>query len=173
LQLRLTRLLAATQGLQQQVRERVDAALAEASDPYERHTLVNTAVGALNDAGLAVQAEQVLLAELPRSHSPYYFMLSLAAGAKRRGDMAGAVDWYRKAWEAAAGPATRLQWGVTYLNSLLELSPQDAQRIALAEQGLRADIAAAGPDAFEQRNLSQLKKLSDEKWLAGHEETNP
>ena len=109
-----------------------------------------------------MQAEQVLLAELPRSHSPYYFMLSLAAGAKRRGDMAAAVDWYEKAWNAAAGPATRLQWGVTYLNSLMELSPQDTARIDQAEQGLRADIAAAGPDAFEQRNLAQLQKLSAE-----------
>ena len=167
LQMRLTRLLASTQGLQQQVRERVEAALAESTDPYERHTLVNTAVSALNDAGLGAQAEQVLMAELPRSHSPYYFMLSLATAAKRRGDMAAAVDWYEKAWNAAVGPATRLQWGVTYLNSLMELSPQDAARIEQAEQGLRADIAAAGPDAFEQRNLAQLQKLRDEKWLAG------
>ena len=167
LQMRLTRLLAASQGLQEQVRERVDAALAEAGDPYERHTLVNTAVSALNDAGLAARAEQVLLAELPRSHSPYYFMLSLAAGAKRRGDTAGALDWYRQARDAAVGPATRLQWGVTYLNSLQELTPQDAERIEQAERGLRADIAAAGADAYEQRNLAQLQKLRDEKWLAG------
>lgn len=167
LQMRLTRLLTSTQGLQRQVRDRVEAALAESADPYERHTLVNTAVSALNDAGLGAQAEQVLLAELPRSHSPYYFMLSLAAGAKRRGDMAAAVDWYEKAWNAAVGPATRLQWGVTYLNSLMELSPQDALRIDQAEQGLRADIAVAGADAFEQRNLAQLQKLRDEQWLAG------
>jgi hypothetical protein len=167
LQMRLTRLLTSTQGLQAQVRDRVEAALAESTDPYERHTLVNTAVSALNDAGLPAQAEQVLLAELPRSHSPYYFMLSLATGAKRRADMAGAVDWYQKAWNAAAGPATRLQWGVTYLNGLMELSPQDTLRIDQAEQGLRADIAAAGADAFEQRNLAQLQKLRDEKWLAG------
>ena len=166
LQMRLTRLLTATQGLQEHVRGRVEEALAEASDPYERHTLVNTAVSALNDAGLSGQAEQVLLAELPRSHSPYYFMLSLAAGAKRRGDMAGAVDWYQKAREVAVGPATRLQWGVTYLNSLMELSPQDAVRIGQAEQALRADIEVAGADAFEQRNLAQLQKLRDEKWLA-------
>ena len=165
LQMRLTRLLTATHGLQERVRARVEAALAASTDPYERHSLVNTAVSALNDAGLSAQAEQVLLAELPRSHAPYYFMLSLAAGAKRRGDLAAAVNWYEKAWDAAAGPATRLQWGVTYLNSLLELSPQDAPRIEQAEQGLRADIAAAGADAFEQRNLAQLQKLRDPKWL--------
>ena len=162
LQMRLTRLLTSTQGLQEQVRDRVEAALAESTDPYERHTLVNTAVSALNDAGLAAQAEQVLLAELPRSHAPYYFMLSLATGAKRRGDMAAAIDWYEKAWNAAVGPATRLQWGVTYLNSLMELQPQDTARIEQAEQGLRTDIAAAGADAFEQRNLAQLQKLSAE-----------
>lgn len=166
LQMRLSRLLTSTQGLQQQVLERVETALAESTDPYERHTLFNTAVSALNDAGLAAQAEQVLLAELPRSHSPYYFMLSLATGARRRGDMTAALDWYQKAWNAAVGPATRLQWGVTYLSSLMELSPQDALRIDQAEQGLRADIAAAGADAFEQRNLAQLQKLRDEKWLA-------
>lgn len=75
------------------MRERVEAALTEATDPYERHTLVNTAVSALNDAGLPELAEQVLLAELPRSHSPYYFMLSLAASAKRRSDVAGVLSW--------------------------------------------------------------------------------
>lgn len=159
LQMRLARLVAPTQGLQEQVRRRVEEALAESTDPYERHTLVNTAVGALNDAGLAEQAEQVLLAELPRSHSPYYFMLSLAGSAKRRGDTAGALEWYRRAWQEAVGPATRLQWGVTYLTSLIELAPGDAARIDHAEQGLRADIAAAGVDARQQRNLTQLQKL--------------
>jgi hypothetical protein len=159
LQMRLTRLLSPTQGLQEQVRQRVAEALAESSDPYERHTLVNTAVSALNDAGLAAQAEQVLLAELPRSHSPYYFMLSLASSAKRRGDTAGVLAWYGKAWQAAVGPATRLQWGVTYLSSLIELAPQDASRIEQAMQSLQADIAAAGADACQQRNLAQLQKL--------------
>jgi thiol-disulfide isomerase/thioredoxin len=159
LQMRLARLVAPTQGLQEQVRERVEQTLAESTDPYERHTLVNTAVSALNDAGLAAQAEQVLLAELPRSHSPYYFMLSLASGAKRRGDTAGVLEWYGKAAQAAVGPATRLQWSVTYLLSLLDLAPQDSVRIAQAKLALEADIAAAGADAHHQRNLSQLKKI--------------
>lgn len=159
LQMRLTRLLASTQGLQEQVRRRVEEALAESTDAYERHTLVNTAVSALNDAGLAAQAEQVLLAELPRSDSPYYFMLSLAGVARRRGDTAGALDWYEKAWQAAVGPATRLQWSVTYLTGLMELTPHDTARIEQAERGLQADIATAGADAHQQRNLAQLQKL--------------
>jgi hypothetical protein len=160
LQMRLARLLAPSQGLQEQVRVRVEEALAEASDPYQRHTLVNTAVSALNDAGLAAQAEQLLLAELPRSHSPYYFMLSLAASAKRRSDSAGVLDWYSRAWQASTGPATRLQWGVTYLSSLIDLTPQDSVRIEAAAAGLLTDIHAAGADAHQQRNQAQLKKLA-------------
>jgi len=160
LQMRLARLLAPSQGLQERVRERVEQALAESTDPYERHTLVNTAVSALNDAGLSAQAEQVLLAELPRSHSPYYFMLSLASSAKRRGDTAAVLDWYGKAWQAAVGSATRLQWGVAYLSSLMELAPQDSTRIEQAREGLRADIARAGADAHQQRNQAQLQKLN-------------
>ncbi|WP_373989497.1 thioredoxin family protein [Duganella sp. BuS-21] len=160
LQMRLARLRAPTQGLQALVRERVDAALAESTDPYERHALVNTAVGALNDAGLPELAEQVLLAELARSHSPYYFMLSLAASARRRSDMAAVLSWYGKAWQASTGPATRLQWGVTYLSSLIDLAPQDAAAIEQAAQALLADIHHAGADAHQQRNLSQLQKLA-------------
>lgn len=160
LQMRLARLLAPTQGLQALVRERVEAALTESTDPYERHTLVNTAVSALNDAGLPELAEQVLLAELPRSHSPYYFMLSLAASAKRRSDVAGVLSWYGKAWQASTGLATRLQWGVTYLSTLIDLAPQDAEAIEQAAQTLLAHIHNAGADAHQQRNLSQLQKLA-------------
>ena len=159
LQMRLTRLVAASEGLQEQVRARVEEALSESTDPYERHTLVNTAVSALNDAGLPQLAEQVLQAELPRSHSPYYFMLSLAAAAKRRGDTAGVLHWYEQASAGAVGPATRIQWSATYLASLLDLSPQDTPRIERAAQMLLADISATS-DAFQQRNLSQLQKLA-------------
>lgn len=136
----------------------MEEALAESDNEYERHALVNTAVSALNDGGLPQMAEQVLLAELPRSHSPYYFMLSLAASAKRRGDAAGMLHWYEQAALSATGPATRIQWGATYLSSLLEISPQDAARIERASQSLLGDIDAT-PDAFEQRNLSNLQKL--------------
>jgi hypothetical protein len=165
LQMRLSRLVAASASLQQQVRERVAEALAESTDPHERHTLVNTAVSALNDAGLGAVAEQVLQAELPRSHAPYYFMLSLAAAAKRRGDTAAVLDWYEQAAAAAVGPATRIQWSCTYLASLLELAPQDGARIERAAESLLADIAASA-DAFQQRNLSQLQKLAPK--LAPH-----
>ncbi|MBX9833744.1 MAG: disulfide isomerase, partial [Burkholderiaceae bacterium] len=64
------------------------------------------------------------------------------------------------AFQSAVGPATRVQWGVTYLSQLMELAPQDAARITAARAALLADVAVAGADARQQRNLSQLQKLA-------------
>ncbi|MBB3117538.1 thioredoxin family protein [Pseudoduganella violacea] len=159
LQMRMARFGHAAAGLPELVRARVAEALAAVDDAYERHTLVNTAVSALNDAGLPAEADALLQAELAHSHSPYYFMLSLASSAKRRGDAAGMLSWYEQAWRAAAGSATRLQWGVTYLISLLDNSPGDSPRIEDAAAGLLADLSATA-DAFRQRNLAQVRRLA-------------
>lgn len=158
LQVRMLRLGHADASLPQLLRTRTEQALALVDDPYGRHTLVNTAVSALNDAGLPAEAEALLQAALAASHAPYYFMLSLASSAKRRGDLPGMLNWYEQAWRAAVGPATRIQWGATYLLALVDTTPADAARIEAAAAGLAQDFAAA-PDAFEQRNLSQAQKL--------------
>ena len=159
LQMRLARLVSPAEALQAQVSARVAEALAESTNEYERHSLVNTAVSLLNDAGLPQAAEQVLLDELPRSHSPYYFMLSLASAAKRRGDTAGVLHWYDQAATEAVGPATRMQWSTTYLVTAIELAPQDSARIEQAAERLLHDVAAAS-DYKYQRNLSQLERLA-------------
>ena len=159
LQMRLARLVSPAQALQAQVSARVAEALAESTNEYERHSLVNTVVSLLNDAGLPQMAEQVLQDELPRSHSPYYFMLSLASAAKRRGDTAGVLHWYDQAAAKALGPATRMQWSTTYLVTAIELAPQDTARIEQAAERLLHDVVAA-PDYKYQRNLSQLERLA-------------
>ena len=55
----------------------------------------------MRDDDWAERAKGLLKAELKRSHSPYYFMLSLASNAKKRGDKAAALDWYKQAYDAA------------------------------------------------------------------------
>lgn len=159
LQMRMGRMGYAAEGLPALVRSRVDASLAEVDDRYGRHTLVNTAVSALNDAGLFADAEALLQAEAPRSHSPYYFMLSLASSAKRRGDAAGMLASYEQAWRLSVGPSTRIQWAVTYLSALIDTSPSEAARIESASTALAEDFRAAGADAFAQRNLTQATRL--------------
>src|SRR5471030_640476 len=128
-----------------------------------------TRLGA-HDAGLAQQAEALLLAELPGSHSPYYFMLSLVGSAKRRGDTAGVLNCYEQAAAGATGRATRLQWDTTYLSSLIDLAPHDGARIDAAAATLLRDIAAT-TDAFQQRNLTQLQRAAAK--LAGLPQPGP
>lgn len=141
-------------------RERVAAALEQATDPALRHAVVNTAAGLLIDAGLADEAERVLRAALPDAHSPYYFMHTLAGIARRRGDAAAAADWYERAWQAAPGQATRIQWGAAWLAALVELAPQDTPRIERAAHAL-LELVESVPDARCQRNRTQLGKIRD------------
>ncbi len=155
---RLTRLGAADPQLVALARERVAEAAALPLSPGLRHTIINTGAGVLSDAGLLEEARQLLTAELASSHSPFYFMQNLAAIAKRRGEPGGALDWYEQAWIGAAGPATRLQWGTTYLLALLDLMPGDVGRIERCAQALLGEFGAT-PDAACQRNRTQATRI--------------
>jgi len=85
-------------------------------------------------------------------------MLGLAGNAKKRGDKAVALDWEEKAYTAADGPATRLQWGVHYVNALVDLAPQDAARIEKAAQSVIGELDA-NPDTFYARNGRSLERM--------------
>ncbi len=159
LQMRLVRLGAPAEGMVELVRRTVQQTLEQATDPYARHTLVNTAVSALNDAGLPDQAEALLEAELATSQWPYYFMLSLASAARRRRAPPPPPRGGGKAGAAPPRRATRLQWGTTYLTSVIDLSPQDLPRIEAAASALASEIAG-NPDAYQQRNRTQLQRLA-------------
>jgi thiol-disulfide isomerase/thioredoxin len=163
---RLTRLGAPDAQLAGHAAGRVAAAVAMAHAPALRHTVINIGAGLLSDAGLVEEAQQLLQAELAQSHAPFYFMHTLAAIARRRGDLAAALDWYERAWAGAAGSATRLQWGVTCLLALLDLAPHDVQRGEQCAAALLAEFAAT-PDAFCQRNRTQAARIA--KALSGRE----
>ncbi|WP_211452316.1 thioredoxin family protein [Collimonas antrihumi] len=140
------------------VRQRVAQADSATTDAYERQSVINTGAHALSDAGLLDDSDRLLKAELKRSHAPYYFMLSLASNAKKRGDKAGAINWYEQAYQAAQGPATRLQWGAAYLSGLLELAPQDESRIEKVAHGVLQELGST-QNAFYERNRSVLERL--------------
>ena len=99
--------------------------------------------------------------ELARSHSPYYFMLGLAANAKKRGDKAGALEWAEKAYAAAKGPATRLQWGVSYVRALIATAPEDAARIERVAGQIIGELEPA-PETFYERNRRALERMGKE-----------
>ncbi|MGQ5524041.1 thioredoxin family protein [Chitinimonas sp. PSY-7] len=144
--------------LLKQVRDRVGEADKSTTDGYERQSVISTAAHTLTEAGLIGESDALLQAELKRSHSPYYFMLSLAANAKKRGDKAGALNWYEQAYAKSEGPATRLQWGSTYVAALVELAPQDETRIGKAAHTVFAEVADT-QNAFYERNRRSLEKI--------------
>ena len=140
------------------VREEAARADREITDGYERQAVVTAAAHLLEQAGLGSESDALLKANLSKSHSPYYLMLGLAGNAKRRGDKAEALRWYREAYEKSEGPATRLQWGAGYLSALVELSPADEAAIESTTLQLWRE-AAALPDAFDQRSGRSLQRV--------------
>lgn len=131
----------------------------EIRDGYERQDVITGAGHVLKRAGLLAESDTLLNANLARSHSAYYLMLQLAGNAKARGDTTGALRWYEQAFDKSVGPATRLQWGATYVSALVEMAPQDGARIEKAARQIFGE-AAKQPDVFEQRNARALQRTA-------------
>jgi protein disulfide-isomerase len=102
---------------------------------------------------------RLLVAELGKTQSPYYFMLTLAEFAEKSGHKDEAVQWLAKAYAGAKGPATRFQWGYDYLVGLLEMTPDDVTTIESTGLQVIGELDGA-PDAFYQRTRVRLDQLS-------------
>ncbi|CAN5123834.1 thioredoxin family protein [soil metagenome] len=146
------------QALVDDVRTQAAAADKAAKTGYERQAVISEAAGILADAGLLDESDAMLTAELKRSHSPYYFMLGLASNARKRGDVKGDIDWHQKAWDASEGGATRLQWGVSYVNTLLKYAPEDKPRIEATVTKILAELDPV-PATFNGRSERSIDVL--------------
>ena len=140
------------------VREQTARADREITDGYERQAVITAAAYLLERAGLDADSDALLKANLAKSHSPYYLMSELASNAKKRGDKVEALRWYREAFEKSEGPATRLQWGSSYIAALVDLAPGDEATIEAAAGQLWSE-AAQQPDAFYQRSGRALERV--------------
>jgi thiol-disulfide isomerase/thioredoxin len=134
----------------------------EVTSVDERQAVITTAGHVLAQAGLLNESDALLQAELKRSHSPYYYMSQLASNAKKRGTPEGralAVDWSRQAFESSQGSATRLRWGGSYVNALIELTPQDAPAIEQATLRVLGELKS-GNVALTGNNRFALERMS-------------
>ena len=129
----------------------------ETTDGYERQAVITEAAYHLGRAGLWAQSDALLKANLTKSHSPYYLMSQLGSNARKQGNNAEALVWYAQSFEKSRGPATRLQWGSSYLSALVDLAPQDSARIAKLASQLITE-AAADSSAFEARSARSLQR---------------
>lgn len=137
----------------------------EVTDSFERQAVITAAAHALAQAGLWEDSDALLKASLAKSHSPYYLMSQLGGNAKRQGRADEALRWYEQAFDTSKGPATRLQWGASYVAALVELAPQDEARIERVVAALIRE-AAAQPGAFYERSARSLQRVGDQlaKW---------
>lgn len=133
--------------------------------PYARQSVIYVAASLLESAHLYDQAETLLRAELARSESPYYFMSDLAYIAEEQGKNDEAVNWLEQAYLAAEGPATRLQWGASYVRGLIRLQPQKRERVAEQSVNLLG-VIEDDSELFSGRNYRVLKRLMEalDKW---------
>jgi hypothetical protein len=86
-------------------------------------------------------------------------MSQLASNARQQGQPTQALQWYERAFDASQGPATRIQWGSSYLAALVELAPQDDARIERTATQLlhEADGQTA---AFVERSARSWQRIS-------------
>lgn len=143
--------------LKEEIRTKVVWADEITTNPYERLPVINAAANVLGEAGMDEIAKPLLLAEIEHSKQPYYFMLTLADIEQTAGNIDGALEWLKRAYDASAGPATRFQWGYYYVSGLIEMAPEDAETIGNATVTLVRDIVNNG--GFFQRPKAQLKRL--------------
>ncbi len=157
-----TETLSATR--QQVVARDIARVVSQTTDRYERQAVIPSAAHVLTAAGLISDSDALLKAELPRAVAPYYHMLGLGSNAKKRGDKVAALKWYEQAWRKSEGPATKIQWGSTYVREIAELAPTDVARMAAAAGGVMASLEPSGETFFErnQRSLQRIAKKLNE-----------
>lgn len=141
------------------VQQRVQWAQQAAKTDAERQSTISTAANLLDIAGDSAGAEQLLLAELGRSKTPYYYMPELADLAEKRGDKQTALYWFKKAYASAEGPATRVQWGVLYVDGLIRLQPDNAAAIEAAAGQVIGELAGQ-PGGYHQRTKQRFDTLA-------------
>jgi len=133
----------------------------ETRNAYARQSVVSVINHLHRSARLNDDARTLLLAELDRSASPYYFMSSLASLAEHEEKTDEALAWRRKAYEVAEGNATRFQWGVNYVRAMVRLQPEDHESIAATATSLFDNLEGTH-DVFIGRNYRYLRSLVGE-----------
>lgn len=144
--------------LVQEVRETSARMDREIGDGYERMAVITAVAYLQGQAGLWADSDTLLKANLAKALSPYYLMSQLGSNARKLGKKDEALRWYRQAYDTSEGPATRLQWGASYLNALVDLAPAEALRIEKTAAKLFAE-AALDKGAFHERSARSLQRV--------------
>lgn len=128
-------------------------------DEHARIYTTNATMDILHKAGMDDIARQILQDDLKKGINDYYTMSSLAWLERETGNPAKAIEWSEKAYNAAKGSATKIQWGAKHIGYMLELYPKEKTKILdQLDKYFASDLNSS--DAFLGRNKTSLEKLS-------------
>lgn len=147
------------EGVVAALRTEGQGAAAGVAGTHARQSVINTVSNVYGLAGLADDARALLRAEIDRSKTPYYFMGSLASLEEEQGNDAAALEWRRKAYEAAEGPATRIRWWASYVQALTRLAPADSDAVVAAAMAV-FDPEQGMDEIFSGANYRNLERAT-------------
>jgi thiol-disulfide isomerase/thioredoxin len=136
----------------------LDAFLGRQYQPDARAGIINSASWVLTYLGDDARLQSLLEAEIKTSRTPYYYYPDIGDLEEKKGNKVKALEWFERGYRESRGPATRFQWGATYINALLRISPEDEPRIRTAVLDVLGELE--GPDRIHARARSRLDRLS-------------
>ncbi len=147
-------------------RARVAASLARQHDAYTRASVVNSILYVMDTLDDQDELYRIAEQEMQTAATPYYLMPDLAAIDEKHGRTDSALGWLERAYNESRGPATRFQWGTSYVAGLIRMHPQDEAKIRATALSVLNELD--GPDRLYQRTntrIARLEKLLEE-WNA-------
>lgn len=132
-----------------------------AKTQYQRQAVINSVFGLLVDSDMTEKAEALLLAELPKSTSPYYWMSDLAQLSKDSGRIKESLGWLEKAYRESKGKATRFQWGVNYVVGIIAMTPDNETLVQQSAIDILQELASQ-KDPIHGRNSKRIAHLGKE-----------
>ena len=146
------------QALEKLTRARLAAEMADLpKDPYLRSGVVMTVLETMYAMGDYAPAYDIAKREVETSSYAYYFMTDMGNICEELGRTDEALQWYERAYRESKGPATRFQWGTTWLLSLIRLAPDDVERIRTAGHEVLGELRDQG--GAHQRSRSRVKRV--------------
>ena len=124
----------------------------------ELQPVVNMMAGLLAEADLIDEAKTLVTARMDETASPHYFMSWMSSLEEESGNTQKALEWSRQAYDEATGPYTRFQWGSSYVQDVIRLTPDDVPTVESAAKEVLAELMV-NDDAFANRNHSRLGRL--------------
>jgi protein disulfide-isomerase len=122
-----------------------------------RAGVVNSAINIYIALDEWPRARDLLALEARTSNTPHYYLGDLADVEEHLGNNQRALELRAEAYAKAKGPASRFQWGYSYLDGLLRLTPDDTATIEKVGTQVIAELD--GPNRVHRRTRSRLTRL--------------